>query len=130
MCSINHDLKAIYLHIPKNGGLYVQNILEKYYNFKTIYFTRSDHYLFDIDENKDENIKNYKNISQDNTLTITKENKKQLLNLGLISVNGNKLHVAEKSPYACWHCTYNFDTYPLFLPEKFQNNKLDSILNV
>ncbi len=70
-----------------------------------------------------ENIKNYKNISQDNTLTITKENKKQLLNLGLISVNGNKLHVAEKSPYACWHCTYNFDTYPLFLPEKFQNNK-------
>ena len=70
-----------------------------------------------------ENIKNYKNISQDNTLTITKENKKQLLNLGLISINGNKLQVAEKSPYACWHCTYNFDTYPLFLPEKFQNNK-------
>ena len=70
-----------------------------------------------------ENIKNFKNISQDNTLTITKENKKQLLNLGLITVNGNKLHVAEKSTFACWHCTYNFDTYPLFLPEKFQNNK-------
>ncbi len=70
-----------------------------------------------------ENIKNYKNISQDNSLTITKENKKQLLNLGLISINGNKLNVAEKSPYACWWCTYNFDSYPLFLPEKFQNNK-------
>jgi hypothetical protein len=63
MCSINHDLKAIYLHIPKNGGLYIQNILEKYYNFKTIYFTRSDHYLFDKDENKDNNIENYKNIT-------------------------------------------------------------------
>ena len=70
-----------------------------------------------------ENLQNYKNISQDNSLTITKENKKQLLNLGLISLNNNKLHVAEKSPYACWWCTYNFDTYPLFLPEKFQNDK-------
>jgi hypothetical protein len=56
-------------------------------------------------------------------LTVTKENKKHLLNLGLISYNGNKLSVAECSKYACWWCTYNFDTYPLFLPEKFQNNK-------
>ncbi len=63
MCSINHDLKAIYVHIPKNGGLYIQNILEKYYNFKTIYYTRPDHYLFDIDENKDYNLDNHKNIS-------------------------------------------------------------------
>jgi len=70
-----------------------------------------------------ENLKNFKNISQDNMLTVTKENKKQLLNLGLISYNGNKLSVAECSKYACWWCTYNFDTYPLFLPEKFQNNK-------
>ena len=28
MCSINHELKAIYIHIPKNGGLYVEEILE------------------------------------------------------------------------------------------------------
>jgi hypothetical protein len=70
-----------------------------------------------------DNLKNFKNISQDNMLTVTKENKKQLLNLGLISYNGNKLSVAECSKYACWWCTYNFDTYPLFLPEKFQNNK-------
>ena len=70
-----------------------------------------------------ENLKNFKNISQDNMLTVTKENKKHLLNLGLISYNGNKLSVAECSKYACWWCTYNFDTYPLFLPEKFQNNK-------
>jgi hypothetical protein len=63
MCSINHHLKAIYVHIPKNGGLYIQNILEKYYNFETIYFTRKDHYLFDIEENKEFNISNYKNIN-------------------------------------------------------------------
>lgn len=47
MCSINHELKAIYVHVPKNGGLYIQHILEKYYNFKTLYFTRSDHNKYD-----------------------------------------------------------------------------------
>jgi hypothetical protein len=46
MCSINHDLKAIYIHLPKNGGLYVEDILTKYYGFKTLYFTRSDHKNF------------------------------------------------------------------------------------
>ena len=76
-----------------------------------------------IIKNLKDNLKVYKNINQDNCLTITKENKKQLLNLGLISYNNNKLHVAESSNYACWWCTYNFETYPLFLPEKFQNNK-------
>ena len=43
--------------------LATKNILEKYYNFKTIYFTRSDHYLFDSEENKEYNILNYKNIT-------------------------------------------------------------------
>ncbi len=46
MCSINHDLKAIYIHLPKNGGLYVEDILTKHYGFKTLYFTRSDHENF------------------------------------------------------------------------------------
>lgn len=62
MCSINHEMKAIYIHVPKNGGLYVQNILEKYYGFKTLYFTRQDHHLFDKYDKTDFNKKNYKNI--------------------------------------------------------------------
>lgn len=62
MCSINHELKAIYLHVPKNGGLYVQNILERYYGFKTLYFTREDHYLFDYNENIPVNKKKYNQI--------------------------------------------------------------------
>ena len=37
MASINHELKAIYIHIPKCGGLYVQKILEEFYGFYTIY---------------------------------------------------------------------------------------------
>jgi hypothetical protein len=48
MCSINHDLKAIYIHIPKNGGSSIANILETYYGFKKKkYFCRSDHDEFD-----------------------------------------------------------------------------------
>ena len=31
MCSINHNLKALFIHIPKNGGSYVAEILSKYY---------------------------------------------------------------------------------------------------
>jgi len=49
MCSINHDLKAIFIHIPKTGEFYTHNILEKYYNFKTIYF------LDNIKNNNDSN---------------------------------------------------------------------------
>ena len=50
MCSINHELKAIYLHIPKNGGLYIEHVLNTFYNFKSYYLTHEDHCLFG-DEN-------------------------------------------------------------------------------
>lgn len=43
MCSINHELKAIYVHLPKNGGLYIEKILEEFYGFKTMYFTHENH---------------------------------------------------------------------------------------
>jgi hypothetical protein len=31
--------------------------------------------------------------------------------------------IEEKTDIACWWCTYNFDTIPCFVPEKFYNNK-------
>ena len=46
MVSICHELKAIYIHTPKVGGLYIEQILSKYYNFKTHFFTRPDHNKF------------------------------------------------------------------------------------
>lgn len=46
MCSINHDLKACYIHIPKTGGSYVSSILSKYYGFKNYYLKRPDHNQF------------------------------------------------------------------------------------
>lgn len=46
MCSINHDLKALYIHIPKTGGSYIASILSKYYGFKNYYLKRPDHNQF------------------------------------------------------------------------------------
>lgn len=46
MCSVNHNLKALYIHIPKNGGSYIAEILNKYYGFKNFYLHRPDHKLF------------------------------------------------------------------------------------
>lgn len=68
-------------------------------------------------------IKNFKNITQENVLTITKETKKTLVNLELINLETNKLQYCEKTNIACWHCCYTFDSVPLFLPEKYHNGK-------
>ena len=46
MCSINHNLKAIFIHIPKNGGSYIAEILSKYYGFTNYYLQRRDHKFF------------------------------------------------------------------------------------
>lgn len=35
MIYINHEKKAIFIHIPKTGGSYIGPTLEKYYNFKS-----------------------------------------------------------------------------------------------
>lgn len=50
MCSINHDLKCVYLHLPKCGGSYITDILEKIYDFKTFYFTSENHHEFIDDD--------------------------------------------------------------------------------
>jgi hypothetical protein len=51
LCYVNHDLKAIYIHTPKTGGIYVKNILETYYGFKPVFFHRKDHDLFNENKN-------------------------------------------------------------------------------
>jgi len=51
MCSINHDLKAIFIHLPKCGGSFTTNMLKKYYDFETIRLPHEKHnnfnYLFE-----------------------------------------------------------------------------------
>ena len=46
MISVNHDLNAIYIHIPKTGGEYIANILNKYYGFETYNNIIFDYYGF------------------------------------------------------------------------------------
>lgn len=63
-----------------------------------------------------------KSIYNENVVLLNKDNKKKLINLGLITINDNKLHLVDKTDIACWWCTYNFDTIPLGLPDHFKNN--------
>lgn len=66
MCSINHELEAIYIHIPKCGGLYIEKILENKYNFKTHYFTHENNQEFVgneiYHENTPKNLSGFLNI--------------------------------------------------------------------
>jgi len=63
MCSINHDLKAIYFHVPKVGGLYIEKVLQKFYNFETYYITANNHndYFIDNNDNNKDNKDNKDN---------------------------------------------------------------------
>ena len=68
MCSINHELKLIFIHTPKCGGLFIEKILDKYYGFKTYYFTHENHELFIDDIDKDNSIKGFLKITKQGVL--------------------------------------------------------------
>jgi hypothetical protein len=56
MCSINHDKKAIFLHIGKTAGIYIRENIDKYYNFDLFLLKRTDHSKFvELDENLNKN---------------------------------------------------------------------------
>jgi len=59
MCSINHNKKCIYIHIPKNGGSYISEILSKHYGFKNYYLQRPDHESFCL--GKDSSVDKHEN---------------------------------------------------------------------
>ncbi len=61
MCSINHDLKAIFIHVHKTGGSYIASILKQYYGFETYYLKRPDHDTFCLNKRKNPHQKNYEN---------------------------------------------------------------------
>lgn len=61
MCSINHDLKAIFIHVHKTGGTYLSYTLHKYYGFKNYYLRRPDHDTFCFNKVKTTKYINYEN---------------------------------------------------------------------
>ena len=67
MCSINHNKKAIFIHINKTGGSYIATNLQKYYGFTNYYLKRPDHNQFCYKSNKNPNPK-YKQRSYENKI--------------------------------------------------------------
>lgn len=63
MCSINHELKAIYIHVPKCGGSFVGGILRNYYNFESIRLPHEKHKDFNslFDDNFEKVVQNESN---------------------------------------------------------------------
>ena len=61
MCSINHDLKAIFIHVHKTGGTYISYMLHKYYGFTNYYLRRPDHDIFCMNKQKSTKYLNYEN---------------------------------------------------------------------
>jgi hypothetical protein len=61
MCSVNHDLKAIFIHVHKTGGTYISYMLHKYYGFKNYYLHRPDHDTFCFNKKKKTKYINYEN---------------------------------------------------------------------
>ena len=43
MCSVNHEKKAIFIHIPKTAGIFIRSTLDKNYEFDTFLCNRNDH---------------------------------------------------------------------------------------
>lgn len=61
MCSVNHNLKAIFIHVHKTGGTYISYILHKYYGFTNYYLRRPDHDKFCLNKKKTTKYINYEN---------------------------------------------------------------------
>jgi hypothetical protein len=61
---INHELKAIFLHNPKCGGVYVREILIKYYGFKDVANKTHDQYDSFFPEDEKEFINYFENTDK------------------------------------------------------------------
>ena len=61
MCSINHEKKAIFIHIPKTAGSYLAEVLQKNYGFKNYYLQRPDHKQFCFQNYIDNSVKYHEN---------------------------------------------------------------------
>jgi hypothetical protein len=61
MCSINHEKKAIFIHIPKTAGSYLAEILYTNYGFTNYYLQRPDHTKICFQNYIDNSVKYHEN---------------------------------------------------------------------
>jgi len=64
-----------------------------------------------------------KNVVGENAFMSCREIKIIPMNISFIDNKNGKTIICEKSSIACWWCTYNFDTLPCFIPERYSDNK-------
>lgn len=57
-----------------------------------------------------------------NTYSIGKDVKLVPMNISFVDNKTGKSILCEKTDIACWWCTYQFDTLPCFIPERFVGN--------
>ena len=69
---------------------------------------------------KEEKVRNTSSVFDSD---IQKDLNKHIVNMHLIDNNSNKVIENKKTDLSCWWCTYGFDNYPCFIPEKFYNDK-------
>ena len=91
MCSINHDLKAIFIHIPKNGGSFIENILLTHYGFVFDYDIKLNNYGFNHKDDID-----FPNISNQNRGVLNYYINSEFIN--------NKYNMTQE----CWDSYYKF----------------------
>jgi len=124
MCSINHDLKAIYMHIPKVAGNTIKNILEEYYNFKTMYFIDDNHSDFSIYENEKISLgTGFTNISKKGMLRYYMSSKKYNKSLNMDSEKWKSYYkfTFVRNPYDKLISAFKFSK---------QNNMIDKNLSL
>lgn len=75
---------------------------------------------------KDFIIKNLQNeikkIKTEKVMNYERQINYKPMNLKLICIKTGKSVVLDKTNIACWWCTYNFETMPCFMPDKYHDN--------
>lgn len=97
MCSINHNLKVIFIHINKTGGSYIATNLQNYYGFTNYYLKRPDHNQFCYKSDQNPNPK-YKQRNYENKL------------YGILHYYQTSVHLNRRmnmNPYK-WHTYFKF----------------------
>jgi hypothetical protein len=112
MCSINHDKKAIFIHIPKTGGTFIRENLEKYYGFKFYILKRADHDKFcKVNEfNKNNNFKQFVSNRVHGVLKYAKTSNyiNRMINMNKEKWDSYKIFCFVRNPYDRLISGWNF----------------------